>query len=188
MPTYTLGNYDNDSVFITTTISTYAATNDVADMCRSLLGNEQPDFDAYTIPCASAVVNWLGDGYAIINAQLAALGYTTPVASTVGLYQHLKQLDSLYAAGFAELARVNVTVGPGERTRGQVYLDMFWKQCNNLATYIGGGGGGGASSLVPDSTVAGRIYVGGTSVADHDANEDDTDRIAPRFTRDMFKF
>jgi hypothetical protein len=187
MPSYTMGSYSDDSLYTTHTVYTYAATSDVADLCRSLLGSEYPDFESNSTPCASAVVNWLGDGYAIINAQLAAQGYVTPVASTIGLYQHLKQMDTLYAAGFAELSRVNVTVGPGERTRGQVYLDMFWKQCEMLEKYIGGGGGG-ASGMVPDATLAGTIYTGGTSVADHDANEAATDRVTPRFKRDMFKF
>jgi len=183
MPTYTLGSYDNDSVWLTHIVSTYAATSDVADLCRSLLGSEV-DFSGTSIPSASAVVNWLADGYSIVNAQLANAGYATPAASTSGIYPHLKQLNALYAAGFAELSRVNTTVGPGERTRGQVFLDMFWKQCAMLDVYATGGDAGGLAT----DTSMGSIYAGGTSVATKATYTSNTDRVVPRFKREMFRF
>jgi hypothetical protein len=183
MPVYSGSTYTGSSTAFLGDIYTYSATSDVADLCRSLLGPES-DFSGNTVPSASAVVNWLADGYSIINAQLASVGFATPAASTAGIYQHLKHLNTLYAAGFAELSRVNTTVGPGERTRGQVFLDMFWKQCDKLEEYASSGDAGGLET----DTGIGSIYAGGTSVATKATYESNTDRVVPRFTRNMFRF
>jgi hypothetical protein len=180
MPIYSGVTYTGSNLAPTGDIYTYAATADVADLCRSLLGPDS-DFSGNTVPSASAVVNWLADGYSIINAQLASVGYATPAASTTAIYWHLKHLNTLYAAGFAELSRVNTTVGPGERTRGQVFLDMFWKQCDLLESYAQGSG------LLADSAI-GTLYVGGTDVATKATYADNTARVQPRFKRDMFRF
>ena len=166
---------------VTITGSSYASLTDVAALCINLLEGAST-FSASTMPTSTSVEVWLDSGAATINAQLASKGYDTPVASTTALYTMLVDLNMLYAAARAEMSRINVTLAPGERTRGQVFDAMFWSQLGQIAdtdlTALG------ASAV----STRGVIYIGGISDDAKAVYEDDDDRIAPRFTRDKFKF
>lgn len=158
----------------------YASPSDVAMLCINLLEGASA-FSASTIPALTSVSAWLDSGAAVINSWLSSHGYDTPITTGVAMYDMLTDLNMLYAAARSEMSRINVTLAPGERTRGQVFDAMFWAQLNALAK-------ADLSSLGATSTTRGQIYVGGIGVTDKQNNVDDTDRVTPRFTRDKFRF
>lgn len=156
----------------------YAETKSVVALCRNILQGVT-DFTASTAPSIDEVEMWLSSGCSIIEARLSGEGYSVPPTTTAVVYDWLAQLNSLYAASFAEMSRVNVTLGPGERTRGQVFEKMFWdgldRLCNTDLTLVG-------LSRISDD----KIYVGGTTETQKEIWEDDTDRVTPRLKRGMF--
>ena len=160
---------------------TYASASNVAGLCQNLLGGAS-SFSASSSPTDTHVNNWLDQGYSTINTVLNSLGYMTPAASSATIYYRLVNLNTLYAAAFAELSRINVTLAPGERTRGQVFMQMFEDGLSELSNMD-------LSTVgISADTAMGTMYVGGISIADKEANEDDTDRVPRRFVRGMFNF
>jgi hypothetical protein len=99
-------------------------------------------------------------------------------------YDMVSDLNALYAAGQAEMSRINVTLSPGERTRGQVFLEQFWKELREIAKLD-------LSSLGLSSLVTGGgggiLYSGGISEADKDSIISNTDRVTPRFAKGMHR-
>lgn len=160
-------------------VEAYATGSDVANMCRNLLASSST-FTASTVPTQAAVNSYLSSGCGILESTLQSKGYTVPVASGTAARDWLRNLNMLYAAGMSELTRINITLTPGERTRGQVLLDYFWKQLGQFTaldlTTMG----------VTRSTSRGTLFVGGISEASKDTYDTDSDRIAPRFARGMF--
>lgn len=158
----------------------YASASSVAAYTRSLLG----EFVTYTnssCPTRQQVDGWLSSGCSIIEARLSGAGYTVPIAATAGAYAWISDLNALFAAARAEISRSNVTLGPGERTRGQVFQELFDDGLDSLLAID-------LSSLGVDRASRGSMYVGGTSKADKQTQEADTDRVEPRFARNMFRF
>ena len=161
-------------------MAAYATPSDVAALCRNLLGSAST-FETSTSPTLASVNTWLSSGCSIIEAKINNLAYATPIVATATLYGWLVDLNTLYAAARAEMSRSNVVLSPGERTRGQVFDDMFWKQLKQLETMNLEMLGGVRSGLL--SAVG--VYAGGISEADRATVESDTDRTVPRFTRGM---
>jgi hypothetical protein len=124
---------------------------------------------------------WLSSGCGIIESTLGGCRYDTPVATGTAAYDWLKNLNSLYAAGNVEMSRSNVTLGPGERTRGQVFLEMFWEQLGKVCD-------GDLSLAGLTRSSSGKLYVGGTKVSIKQTWESDSDRVSPRFSRGQFDF
>lgn len=158
----------------------YASASDVAALCQNVLGADDT-FSTSTCPTLAQVNRWLTSGCAVLETRLQAQGYSVPPGSTTSIYEALKDLNTLYAVTRVEMVRTNPVFGPGQRTRGQVFREMFWEELKEL--------------LSTDLTQAGlsrsstaTIYVGGISEADKDTVEDDSDRVEPRFSRDMFDF
>lgn len=162
----------------------YAAASDVANYCRNLLG-DSGSFSSSTSPTLTAVNTWLSSGCSIIEAKLSSYGYATPVSNTTVLYEWIRDLNTLYAAARAEMSRINVTLSPGERTRGQVFEEMFWKQLDqwksmDLTTT-------GATNNTSGNSILGQtLWVGGTSIDSKDTYKDDSDRVKPKFSKGMF--
>ncbi len=104
-----------------------------------------------------------------------------PPAVSSGIYGWLADLNNIWAASKVEFSRTTATVGPGERTRGQIFEQQFWagldKVCNLDLTLMG------LSRVSND-----KIYVGGTTDTEKDTWEEDTDRIKSRFFRGQFAF
>lgn len=159
----------------------YASASNVSAMCRNLLG-EFVGFTESSCPTRQQVDGWLSSGCSIIESVLGTAGYSTPVASTSGAYGWLTDLNTLFAAARAEMSRSNVTLSPGERTRGTVFQDLFDNGVEKLLkidlTTLG----------VSRSSARGRMYAGGISVSDMQKYDSDTDRVKPIFERNMFKF
>ena len=159
----------------------YCSASDVFSYAQNLT-HGQPTFNAETVPTLDQVNMFLSSGCAAIHTALSEKGWSVPVASGTDLYDRLKDLNALFAAGRAELSRVNTTVTPGERTRAQIFLDMFKEELSSLVeedlTETGG----------TISTTDGEIFVGGISQTSKDSYDDDTDRVKPRFERNQFRF
>lgn len=159
----------------------YCSASDVFSYSQNL-AHGQPTFNAETLPTLNQVTRFMSSGCAAIHTKMAEAGWDTPVASGTDLYERLIDLNALFAAGRSELTRVNVTVGPGERTRGQIFLDLFKMELDELVNSNLAEIGGEVSST------DGEIFVGGISVASKDSYDDDSDRVQPRFKRNQFKF
>ena len=124
---------------------------------------------------------WISSGCGVIESQLNGHGYSTPVASGTGAFDVLRDLNALFAAARVEMSRVNVTLGPGERVRGQVFDKMFWDQ---LAMFMSQD----LTLLGLTRSTQGKLYVGGTSITEKQKQEKDSDRVEPRFHRGIGRF
>jgi hypothetical protein len=158
---------------------TYSSASSVAAFTLNILdGNTS--FGENTLPTKKQVDNWLSSGCSIIETELQGRGYSIPVSNGISARTRVDHLETLYAVAQAEMARTTATVGPGERTRGQVFETMFWsgleKFLDGDLTMVG---------LTRSST--GSIYSGGISIAGKQAYETDSDRVAPRFSRGQFR-
>jgi hypothetical protein len=155
----------------------YSAASIVADYTPGLL--EDGNFTATTTPSKTAVERFLSAGCSLIHGRLQAVGYTTPVPSTAAVYDQIIDLETLYAVSRAEMVRMTARVVAGERTRSQIFADMFNKGLDQL--------------LKMDLSRAGvthastKMYAGGISESDKTSVDDETDRVEPRFKRDQFR-
>lgn len=70
-------------------------------------------YTASSLPTQAAVVEWLEQGEATVNAALAKAGYQTPVATTAAVYPVIVRLNNLWAAAVAE-ASTNIGLGDAE--------------------------------------------------------------------------
>jgi len=159
----------------------YASASDVASLCRNLRGSAGSIFTTETDPTLASVDVWLISGCAVLETQLAAHGYSTPVASTAAAYGWMTNLNALYGAARAEMSMTTDGMRVGERTRGQVFEKMFWDELKMMLkmdlTFAG---------ISRSST--GTLYVGGISETEKDSYESDSDRVDPRFHRGIGAF
>ena len=167
------------------TYTAYASASDVAMLCRNLLGPEHA-FSQSSSPSLLSVNTWLSSGCSIIESKIAGAGYAVPIVQGTTLYQWLSDLNAMFAVSRAEMSRINVTLNSGERTRGQLFEEMFWKQLDTLVTSIDLTTIGGVTNSSGNSILGQTMWVGGTSVASKDTYKDDTDRVKPKFSVGMF--
>ena len=165
----------------------YSTNEQVAALCRNLLDGSEY-FSTSSSPTAADVEDFLSSGCSIIETHLKVWGYNTPVVATATAYDWFSELNTLFAAARAEMTRINVTLSPGERTRGQVFDEMFWSGLKKLEGIDLTAAGLTKTNTGTTTTSGGFLYVGGTSVAEKSTREEDSDRVAPRFRRDMFRF
>ena len=158
----------------------YGTPTGVAGLVRNILSGAV-DFSNSSSPALNQVEEWLSSGCSIIEARLSSAGYATPAAESSGIWGWLADLNNLWGASKVEFSRTIATVGPGERTRGQIFEQQFWqgldRLCNLDLTLIG-------LSRVSDDA----IYVGGTKDSEKDEWEQSTDRVKPRFFKGQFAF
>jgi hypothetical protein len=169
------------SVFSTVSVDAYASASDIAAMCRNLLG-DSPTFNTSSSPTLAEVNTWLIAGRDTIETTITNLGYSVPISSTAPLYGMLQDMNMFYAAARAELTRINVTLSPGERTRGQVFDQMFKDQLKllstmNLSTM-------GATRSTTGGTTA-TLFAGGLTESSKNTMRGDSDTVQPRFKRGM---
>jgi len=157
----------------------YSSASSVGSYTLNILDGNQT-FGENTLPTKKQVDNWLSSGCAIIETELQGRGYSVPVSNGTSARTRVAQLETLYAVAQAEMTRATATVGPGERTRGQVFEAMFWsgleKFLDGDLTMVG---------LTRSST--GSIYSGGISITTKQSYETDSDRVTPRFSRGQFR-
>lgn len=158
----------------------YASASDVSNHSRNILGNSG-SFDASTSPTLTAVNYWLSSGCAIINTKLASCRYSVPAAAGTVIYDWLSELNAIYAAAHVEMSRTNVTLSSDERTRGQVFLEMFNDQLDMLCDMDLTGAGLSRVSQ-------GKLYTGGIYTSEKQRIESDTSFVKPRFSRGMNRF
>lgn len=159
----------------------YASASNVEALCQHLLGKENA-FSTTSSPTRDEVTAFLSSGCAIIESYLSSYGYSVPVASGTVSYDWIRDINAYYAAAIAEMTRLNVSVQPGERTKGQVYQEIFWQNLERLLSLDLALVGGTSRSN------AGSLYVGGISVDDKNTYIGNSDRVKPRFSRDQFAF
>ena len=155
----------------------YTSACSVARLCRNLLGQEKV-FSQSSCPTLNDVNEWLSSGCSIIESTLAGCRYTVPVASGTTAYGWLSDVNALYGAGMAEMSRTTATVSTDERTRGQVFLEMFWTQLDRLCD-------SDLSLAGLERANTGPLYVGGTKHSVKRGWRQDTDRVGPRFWRGL---
>ena len=158
----------------------YGTPTGVGGLCYNLLGGKT-DFSTSTTPTLAQVEEWLSSGCSIIEAKLTSVGYDVPPAANTIIYAWLADLNNLWASSKAEMARTNITLGPGERTRGQVFEEQFWRGIRQLLD-------GDLTFAGLSRTSTAKIYVGGVSQDDKDTWEDTSDRVKPRFFRGQYAF
>ncbi len=155
----------------------YSTCAQVADLCQNLIQGAST-FTSSTSPTEAAVGRWLSSGCSIIETRLRG-----KLTAGTTAYDMASDLNALFAAGKAELSRSNVTLQPGERTRGQVFMQMFWDELAQMLKMDLSALGW--SSLV--TSTGGKVYAGGISQADKDTVTSDTDRVISRFNRGQFR-
>jgi hypothetical protein len=123
----------------------------------------------------------MSSGCSVIESFLGSLDYDMPAGAGAAVYKWLTDLNALYAAARVELSRTNISVGPGERTRGQIFDSMFWRDLKGLGEID-------LTTAGLTRRTGGQLYVGGTSQDEKDTWDTDTDRVPPRFRRGQFDF
>lgn len=167
----------------------YCSASDIFAFSQNLT-HGQPAFNEETTPTLTQINRFLSSGCAAIHTGLSSVGISVPVASGTDLYDRLSDLNSLFGAGRAELSRVNTTIGPGERTRGQYFLDLFKEELEMLLEELSEMAEDELEEIGGEVNVSstGKIFVGGISQDSKDAYDSDSDRVKPRMTRNQFKF
>jgi hypothetical protein len=155
----------------------YSSASSVAALTRNLTGNKQ--YSTSTCPTINEVNSWLSSGCAVIESKLAVCNYSVPVTAGTVAYDWLGQLNTLYAAAFAEMSRTTATLEPNQRTKGQILLDEFWKQLDMICK---------GDLVLAGLTRTGRglVYAGGTKRSEKQVWEGDSGRVGPRFSRNQF--
>lgn len=158
----------------------YSAASRCAGLIPNIL-NGASDFtnlDAEVRPASTALVGFQSAGCAVINAHIAAMGYTATVASTHVLYDMLADIEANYVAYRAELARSSPRIAAGERTRADQFKKAFDAGIKDLKTMD--------LSMMGVSMQKLDWYIGGRSIAEKDSVESDTDRTSSRFGKGQF--
>jgi hypothetical protein len=157
----------------------YSTCAQVAALIPNLL-NSASSFDGLDTsirPTSAQLVTFMSSGCALINAHLAGMGYSTPIGATVGIYGYLSDLEANYVAYRAEMARSSPRTAAGERGRTESFKKAFDDGLKALAGMDLSRGGVDVSS---------KFYAGGISEDDKETVVTDTDRVHPRFHRDVF--
>ena len=177
-----VNTYDISGSTVYSTTYGYSSASDVAALCRNLLSGEE-NFSSSTSPNLVSVESWLSSGCSIIESKMLSNGYKIPIGGDTILFGWLRDINTLYAASRAELSRLNITLNTGERTRGQLFEERFWKQLEDLGnmdlTTVG--------AAKSDNTISSMtMFVGGTSVTQKANSTGNSDRVSPRFSKGMF--
>lgn len=156
----------------------YSSPSAVAALTRNLTGNQQ--YSTSTCPTLNEVKSWLSSGCAVIESKLAGCKYSVPITAGTVAYDWLGQLNTLYAAAYAEMSRTTATLEPQQRTKGQILLEEFWKQIEMICD-------GDLTLAGLSRTTTGTLYAGGTKKSEKQIWERDSGRVSPRFSRAQFR-
>ena len=158
----------------------YCSASDVAAYTQNLLSPDNT-FSVSTSPTLVEVNTWISSGCSIIETHLSAASYDVPIPITSPVYAWIRTLNAYFAVSQAELSRMNVITGPGERTRGMQFDKMFWDGLSKVTGMELTGAG-------VNQAGGGSIYVGGVVLSDKAVYQDNADMTQPRFKRGMFDF
>lgn len=159
-------------------MTAYCSASDVEGYTINILSGAS-GFDTSTSPTLAKVNQWISSGCGIIETTLAGAKYVVPVASGTAAFDWLRNLNAYYGAAQVEFSRTNITLGPGERTRGQVFDQLFWQGLDRIVK-------GDLTLSGLSRTPSGKLYVGGISRSDKQTVESDSDRVPSRFGRGQF--
>jgi hypothetical protein len=128
------------------------------------------------------VNSWLSSGCTKIHTALQGAGYNVPITtSTPALYGTVRQLEAFYGAAMAELSRRSSRVDSRERTRYEVFMDLFNDGLKDLVSQDLAQVGVAVSGTA-------KIHIGGTSKDRKEVLEEDKDRVEPAFRRGLMSF
>ena len=157
----------------------YSSCQRVAQLIPNLLNSasdfDNMDSDAY--PGSAQLIRFMSSGCAIINATLKSKGYSAPIASTNTIYDWLSDIEANYVAYRAEATRSSPRSATGERTRADMFKDVFDDELRMLSELD-------LSQM--GITLDREFYIGGISEDDKDTVDSDTDRIKSRFRTGQF--
>ena len=157
----------------------YCTSNEVANLCRHLLGNEV-GFNTSSSPTLSAVQEWMSSGCAILETALSSRGYSVPVLRSSGIFDWMSTLNATYAAFQAHRSRISYAVNPGEMTRDMTLEQQFWSDLERMT------GMNLVNIGVPMNGQA-KGFIGGVSKASKQTYKDNSDRVKPRFHRGILQ-
>lgn len=157
----------------------YSSVSDVAAYCPGLT-DSSGSFTATSRPPATAVERFLSSGCALIETSLNAAGYSTPVPTTATVYDYVVDLEATYGAARAETSRRVGRISADERTRARMFMDDFKAGLKDLVAMNLDQAGLSVSG-------AGMLYAGGISRDDKRTVREDSDRVVPRFSRDLLR-
>ncbi len=161
----------------------YTAASAVAALTKNLVGGK--NFTDSSCPTLTQVDDWLSTGCSLIEVELANHGYDA-IPATSRAYGLAAQVNAVYAAWMAERSRNNARGAAGERTRADLFREDYERLLKTLIN-------ADLSRLgVPllgstDSATAATPYAGGIHADDKATVASDTNRVRPRFGRDMFR-
>lgn len=157
----------------------YSTCAQVAALIPNLLNSAScfDSLDTSIRPTSAQLVSFMSSGCALINAQLAGMGYSTPIGATAAIYGYLSDLEANYAAYRAELARSSPRSAAGERGRSEAFKKAFDDGLKAIVGMDLSRAGVGHTS---------KFYGGGMSRSDKETVATDTDRVHPRFHRNVF--
>jgi hypothetical protein len=155
----------------------YSTCAQVAALIPNLLNGASSfdGLDAAIRPSSAQLVTFMSSGCALIEVRVQSLGYSVPLSGGLGTFAG--DLEANFAAYRAELSRSSPRTAAGERSRADGFRKVFDDGLKMLADMD-------LSRAAGDYTS--KFYAGGISEDDKDTVESDTDRVAPRFFRDVF--
>jgi len=156
----------------------YSTSERGAALIPSLLNGalNYDDLPSTIVPGSAALTLFHSSGCSLINSKLKSLGYAAPVASTNDIYDYLADLEATYVAYRANALRSSPRTSAGERTVADQFKRAFEDGLKSLENMD-------LSRL--NIAYEGKWYMGGISEAEKSAVSSDTDRVAPRFYRNI---
>ena len=157
----------------------YASSSDIGILCPHLLAcgsSSGSDFSASTTPTLNAVNAFISSGSNVIDTRLASKGYDS-IPNTSIAYGMAREANAFYGAYLAERSLLSARVSKMENSRA----DFFKKDFNDtleMLVNLDLSNAGVGRSLAPKSP-----YTGGISETDKDNQQDNLDRVPPRFSR-----
>ena len=138
------------------------------------------DFDDSIRPASSEIRTFMSGGCALIEAKLAAIGFSAPGSGGV-LSDYLGDIEADYAAWRSELSRSSPRTAKGERSRADDFRKAYEAALRQLDKMDLG-----MLGFTRLQAAGSGWYAGGVSVADKQAVESNADRVDPAFERGKF--
>ena len=137
--------------------------------------------DSTVLPPSALIVAHMSSGCALIIAKVNSMGFSAP-ASNGALNDYFAVVEANYTAWQCEMSRSSPRTAKGERSRADDFRKAYeaaLRQIDKMDLSMLG--------FTPISQATGSgWYLGGTSQAEKDAVDSNTDRVDARFKRDGF--
>jgi len=166
----------------------YGSASGVAALCKHLTNEGDGAFNNDTTPTRRQVLAFLDDGSALMDAEIAQHGFTTPVSASL-VVAVLDPIAEYYAAAMAESIETvsrSDWQGTSESSKPTHWMDMHRDSMDRILSergralaILGAGRGVDLSEY---------LHAGGLSEDEKDTWESDSDFIQPRFKVGMMEY